>query len=163
MYVTNKAHLSLIIYNITIILVNEAPHFSLFSLEWVKNVILSLLLGNPQSICFLTASCDRKHYIFKHYASLKFHFHHVKQVNVVFTCNNHNMSLPYGTNPVSASVTLCDKTSIRRLVAFRGKISLTLSNNNIKCGKLFIGYSKMNCIRNYTTTGKYCKLINCLA
>ncbi len=37
-----------------------------------------------------------------------------------------------------------------------------LSNNNIKWGKLFIGYSKMNRITNYTT-GKYCKLINCLA
>ncbi len=39
----------------------------------------------------------------------------------------------------------------------------TLSNNNIKCGKLFVGYFKINCITNYTTTGKYCKLINCSA
>ncbi len=37
------------------------------------------------------------------------------------------------------------------------------SNNNIKCGKLLIVYSEMNCITNYTTTGKYCKLINFLA
>ncbi len=38
-----------------------------------------------------------------------------------------------------------------------------LIDNYIKCGKLFIGYSKINGITNYTTTGKYCKLINCLA
>ncbi len=65
---------------------------------------------------------------------------------------------------VSASVR--DKTSMfhpKPCVAFRDKTKKTLSNNNIKCGKLFIGYSKMNCITNYTTTGKYCKLINCLA
>ncbi len=57
-----------------------------------------------KSICFLTASCGRKHLILTWlYASLKFHFHHVKPVNVVFTCNNRNMSLPYayGTNPDS--------------------------------------------------------------
>ncbi len=39
----------------------------------------------------------------------------------------------------------------------------TLLNNNIKCGKLLIGYSTINWITNYTTTGKYCKLINCSA
>ncbi len=38
-----------------------------------------------------------------------------------------------------------------------------MANNNIKCGKLLIFYSKINCITNYTTTGKYCKLINCSA
>ncbi len=55
-------------------------------------------------------------------------------------------------------------SSIRRLDAFQGKKKKkTLSNNNIKCGKLLIGYSKINCITNYTTTGKYCKLINCSA
>ncbi len=39
----------------------------------------------------------------------------------------------------------------------------TLSNNNIKCGKLFVGYSTINWITNCTTTGKYCTLINCSA
>ncbi len=67
---------------------------------------------------------------------------------------------------VSASVS--DKTSMfhpKPCVAFRGKAkkTKTLWNNNIKCGKLFVGYSKMNCITNYTTTGKYCILINSLA
>ncbi len=61
------------------ILVNKVPHFSShFVREGTQNYILSLLLGNPQSICFLTASCGRKHFIlsgFKHYALLKFHFH----------------------------------------------------------------------------------------
>ncbi len=30
--------------------------------------------------------------MFKQYASLKFHFHHVKPVNVMFTCNNRDIS-----------------------------------------------------------------------
>ncbi len=46
-------------------------------------------------------------------------------------------------------------------VAFRGEIKKTLSKNNIKCGKLLIVYSTINCTINYTTIGKYCKLINC--
>ncbi len=35
--------------------------------------------------------------VFHSMAPLNFHFRHVKPVNVVLTCNNHNMSLPYGT------------------------------------------------------------------
>ncbi len=55
--------------------------------------------------------------------------------------------------------------SIFHLKTYRilGQSKRTLSNNNIKCGKLFIGYSTINWITNYTTTGKYCKLINCSA
>ncbi len=45
------------------------------------------------------------------------------------------------------------------LLHFRAKQKKLLSNNNIKCGKLFIGSSTINYITNYTTTGKYCKLI----
>ncbi len=86
-------------------------------------VILSLLLGNPQF--FLTASCGRKHLIL-------FHFHHVKPVNVVFTCNNRNMSLPYGTNPESPR-SVRDKTSMfhpKPCVAFRDKAKKKLNNKN---------------------------------
>ncbi len=65
------------------------------------------------------------------------------------------------------SLRISDKTSMfppKTCVAFQDKVKkTTLSNNNIKCGELFIGYSKINCITNYTTTEKYCKLINCLA
>ncbi len=64
------------------------------------------------------------------------------------------------------SVSISDKTSIfhpKTCVTFRGKAKKTLSHNNIKCGKLFVSYSKMNCIfissLFYTTTGKYCTLI----
>ncbi len=70
-------------------------------------------------------------------------------VNVVFTCN---MSLSYGSNPVSASVS--DKLEhfpSEDLSHFGAKKK---SNNNIKCGKLFVGYSTVNPIINYTTTGK---------
>ncbi len=68
------------------------------------------------------------------------------------------MSLPYGANRVSASES--DKTSI-----FHPKTCRILGQNktNIKCGKLFVGYSTINWITNYTTTGNYCKSINCSA
>ncbi len=49
------------------------------------------------------------------------------------------------------------------MCSISGQSKKTLSNNNIKCGKLFIGYSIINWITNYTTIGKYCKLINCSA
>ncbi len=67
---------------------------------------------------------------------------------------------------VSASVTLSDKTKhlpSEDMSHAEAKQKKTLSNNYIKCGKLFVGYSKINCITNYTTTGKYGKLINCSA
>ncbi len=41
---------------------------------------------------------------------------------------------------------------------FGAKQKKTLSNNNIKRGKLFVGYYTINWITKYTTTGKYCKL-----
>ncbi len=85
----------------------------------------------------------------------------------MFTCNNRNMSLPYGTNPESPLQKAIKRAcSLRRLVSHSGtkqKKKKTLSNNNIKPDKLFIGYSTINCITNDTTTGKYCKLINYLA
>ncbi len=73
------------------------------------------------------------------------------------------MALSYGTDPESPR-SVRDKTSMFHLkpcVAFRDKAKKkTLSNNNVKCRKRFIGYSKINCVTNYTTTVKYCKLIN---
>ncbi len=49
---------------IKLILVNKAAHFSYrFVKVGTQYVILSLLLGNPQSVYFLTASCGCKHFI----------------------------------------------------------------------------------------------------
>ncbi len=61
------------------------------------------------------------------------------------------------SGPMS-NISVLSEFNRRKLLSFT-----FLSNNNIKCGELFIGYSKINCITNYTITVKYCKLINCLA
>ncbi len=63
------------------------------------------------------------------------------------------MSLPYSTNPESLhQLAIKQASSLRRIVLHFGvkKNNNTFSNNNLKCGKLFIGYSKINCIINYT-------------
>ncbi len=93
-------------------------------------------------------------------ASLKFHFHHIKPVNVVFIWINRIMSLPYVWTQNLRISRKAINSSIFPPRTFRisGQSKKTLSNNKIKCGKLLIGYST-----NYATIEKYCKLINCSA
>ncbi len=67
----------------------------------------------------------------------------------MFTCNNRNMRLSYGATESQHQWAIKRASSIRRLVAFRGKTKKLLSNNNIKCGKLFVGYSTINWITHY--------------
>ncbi len=69
------------------------------------------------------------------------------------------MGLPYGTR---VSISGSNKTSILhpKNCFISGQSKKILSNNNIKCSKPLIGYSKIKCSINYTTIGKYCKLIN---
>ncbi len=55
--------------------------------------------------------------------------------------------------------------SIWRLLSHFGTKQKNIINNIVEQQYKMrqTGYSKMNWITNYTTTGKYCKLVNCLA
>ncbi len=73
---------------------------------------------------------------------------HVKPVNVVFTCNNCNMSLwlmvRIQSLRISRKAIKWSSYLQRHMCRISGQSKKTLSNNSIKCGKPFIGYSTIN-------------------